>query len=234
MPQPEPIKGGAARPGLPGRVTLRDDPDRVIDALLADLFIHANNCVRTFGDFHCAISATPEAEPALMRLMFDLPYRDFPWKRTRLWMVDEVDVAADHPERRGTRLAETVVALSGLPETQFHPLDPGHADGEYAKLLREHLGWREKGHDRIDYVLLTVGEDGVLGGWSEGGAGRVCMPRQFIESARLIAVLLAGERADAALGEFAVRARAGELGLAPIGGELVWYAAKEPEPLSQE
>ena len=207
---------------------MRDDPDRVIDAMLADMFIHANNCVRAFGDFHCAISATPAAEPALMRLMYDPPYRDFPWKRTRLWMVDELDVPADDPQRRGTRLAETVVALSGIPESQFHPLDPAQAGGDYSGLLREHLGWREKGHDRIDFVLLTVGEDGVLSAVGDSPASpRVTIPHPFINSSRLIAVFIP-RASEAVVSGLVTRATEHRLGLAPVGGELVWYMTKEP------
>ena len=230
MDAPQTTPSPAPGPRLPGRVVRRDDPDRVIDVLLAELFIHANNCVRAFGDFHCAVSATPDAEPVLMRLMYDPPYRDFPWKRTRLWMVDELDVVADDPHRRHTRLSDTVVALSGLPEGQFHPLDPAADPGEYVASLREHLGWREKGHDRIDYVLLTLGEHGQLSAVGEAPIQRrITMPKSFINSARLIAVFAPAASSGVIRG-LERAASAGCLGLAPVGGELVWYLAEEPTP----
>ena len=69
-------------PRLPGRSVRRPSVDSATDALLADLFIHATNCVRAFGDFHLAVSAGEEIEPALMRLMYDPGFREFPWTRT--------------------------------------------------------------------------------------------------------------------------------------------------------
>lgn len=215
-------------PRLPGRMVVRTDPDRAIDALLADLFIHANNCVRAFGDFHLAVSATPASEPALMRLMYDPPYREFPWKRTRLWMVDELDLPAEHPDLRGPRLAETLVALSGLPESQFHPIEYADTVEPYRRLLGEHLGWREKGHDRLDFVFLTVEPDGELSGVGESPVPRVVIPPEFIRSARFVAVFAPGPHVNSAVAGLAARARDGTLGLAPVGGELAWYVAVDP------
>src|SRR6185436_4848889 len=103
-------------PRLPGHVTIRPDTDQLIDALLADLLIHSRNCVRAFGDFHLAISATEEAEPYLRRLMYDLNYRDFPWIRTRVWMVDEAPVGPDDPQSRYARLRDLVLEQSGIPK----------------------------------------------------------------------------------------------------------------------
>jgi len=146
-------------------VVMRDDHDALVDALLADLFIHARNCVRAFGDFHFAVSGTPEAEPFLRRLMYDLNFRDFPWVRTRLWMVDEVALPAHDERGRAAVVRGLVLEHSGIPREQFHAIDAlsPTASEEYQADLRQHLGWREKGHDRLDFVLLSLTEDGVLG-----------------------------------------------------------------------
>ncbi|MBS0196333.1 MAG: 6-phosphogluconolactonase [Planctomycetes bacterium] len=219
------------RPRLPGRVNLRANADGAIDALLADIFIHANNCVRTFGDFHLAVSATPQIEPALMRLMYDLPYRDFPWQRTRVWMVDELDVEESDARRRQTRLSETIVALSGLPESQFHPLAVG-AQAEYQRVLQEHLGWREKGQDRLDCVLLSIDEAGLLSGVGEiepADAARTVVPMGFVNSARLIAIYGGDWVGPEQQSRLAALGRQGRLGVSPVGGDLVWYLAKPRE-----
>lgn len=153
------------KPRLPGVVVVRATPDGVLDAAAADFLVQANNCVRSFGDFHLAISMTG-TEALLRRLMYDPALRDLPWKRTHLWMVDEWDVPADDPRRLFPLLQQLVVDPSDIPPGQVHAI-PVAADaagsggrGEespaaaYEAMLREVLGWREKGHDRLDCVLL--------------------------------------------------------------------------------
>src|ERR1051325_5461724 len=142
VPKPE-----VHKPRLPGAVVVRPDVDQLVDALLADLLIHANNCVRAFGDFHLAISASEEVEPFLRRLMYDLSYRDFPWIRTRVWMVDEGAASAEDPQSRYARLRDLVLEQSGIPKEQLHRIDPASPGAleAYEAELRQHLGWREKG-----------------------------------------------------------------------------------------
>jgi len=196
-PEIIPVGPALAPPRLPGRVVMRDSADVAIDAMLADMYIHATNCVRAFGDFQFAVSATPESEAALMRLMYDPSFREFPWGRTRLWMVDEVDVPPEDPRHRATRLTETIIACSGIPENQCHLLGFSPGLGEYEKLLREHLGWREKGHDRLDFILLTLDEAGRLAVLDEAhhdseALKSLALPLAYFQSARLISIY-AGE-----------------------------------------
>ncbi len=164
-PSPTPPK-----PRLPGSVVVRSLPDDALDAAAADFLIQAQNCVRTFGDFHLAVSMTG-TEALLRRLMFDPALRELPWKRTHLWMVDEWDVPADDSRRLFPLLQELIVEPSDIPLDQVHAI-PVSADGlkavkgkaaknkpeapdvRYEARLREYLGWREKGHDRLDCVLL--------------------------------------------------------------------------------
>src|SRR5690606_10674816 len=84
------------------------------------------------------------------------------WKRTHLWIVDERRVPFDDPRSNFTMIRETIVDHSDIPREQVHPIFPlaDHPDEDYERELREHLGWREKGHDRLDYVLLGMGADG--------------------------------------------------------------------------
>lgn len=247
---PDPRDAGN-RPRLPGGVVVRESSDDVIDAMLAELYLHAGSCVRTFGDFQFAISATPAGEQALRRLMYDLGYRDFPWSRTRLWVVDDLFAPREDERRRSRTILETIVSQSDMPHAQFHPM-PGaeeHASvtdaaNAYAATLREVLGWREKGHDRLDYVFLPMSSGGSIAGWrgtmsdgserlveSHGGEGdepALSLTMPFLNAARFVAVYAVGESAAADLAR--LDRRRGEAPtdmpaahLKPLAGELRWY-----------
>jgi 6-phosphogluconolactonase/glucosamine-6-phosphate isomerase/deaminase len=236
----------ATAPALPGVVVVRSDADAAIDALLADLFIHAGNCVRAFGDFHFAVSATSEVEPVLRRLLFDLAYRDFPWARTRVWMVEELGVEDDDPRQRWPGVRDHILAGAGVPEEQMHRIlarEPGAAE-RYEALLREHLGWREKGHDRLDFVLLPLQEGLHVGGVVGTGAAagtesplvatlpgsptRTAVTTRLVNSARLVAVFAPGRAADVrrAVSRFAAKDRRADepaTMLSARSAELRWY-----------
>lgn len=149
------------KPALPGTVVLRKEIDEVIDAAAADLLIQANNCVRTFGDFHLALSGGSTPVPLYQRLMIDPNFRDFPWNRTHLWIVDERRVPFDDDRSNYKMISEILGDHSGIPTEQVHPMfaTADDADVLYEATLREVLGWREKGHDRLDYMLLGMGSD---------------------------------------------------------------------------
>jgi 6-phosphogluconolactonase len=151
-----------ARPDLPGEVIVRDSVDDLIDSIAADLCVHALNCVRTFGAFHLALSGGSTPVPLYRRLMYDPNYRGLPWARTHLWIVDERRVPFDDERSNFKLINELIGDHSGIPAEQVHPifaLAPD-ADQEYERVLREELGWRERGQDRLDYVLLGMGSDG--------------------------------------------------------------------------
>lgn len=154
--QPRPIA-----PRLPGTVIVRDSSDTVIDAIAADLMVHAGNCVRAFGDFHLALSGGSTPLPLYERLMIDPRYRDFPWPRTHLWIVDERRVAFDDDRSNYKHISEILTDHSGIPAEQVHPMFAlrDDADRAYEATLREVLGWREPGQDRLDFVLLGMGAD---------------------------------------------------------------------------
>lgn len=149
-------------PRLTGTVVVRASVDELVDAIAADFLVHALNCVRTFGDFHVAFSGGSTPVPFYQRLMYDPSYRNLPWQRAHLWIVDERRVSFDDDKSNFRTINDLIGEHSGIPPEQVHPifaLAPD-ADTAYESLLRETLAWREPGHDRLDYVLLGMGGDG--------------------------------------------------------------------------
>lgn len=238
-------------PRLPGVVISRTDADAAIDSALADLFMQANGCIGAFGSFHLAVCASGGAEPVLRRLMFDPALRSFPWRRTRLWLTDELAVPEEDERRRGRTLHDLIVTQSDLPESQFHEIPAWREDATraYEGLIQEHLGWREKGHDRLDAVLLVMEESGAVAGLSRGSAalGRreplvvreerspgpdaVTMGLRLLNASRMISVVAVGPASQPMLRALeATRGEPDELPwshLSPVGGELRWYVDEE-------
>lgn len=148
-------------PRLPGEVVVRSDADALLDAVLAELMVRALSCVRTLGDFHLALSGGSTPMPMYRRLMYDPSYREFPWRKTHLWIVDERLVGFDDDRSNYKHIEELIVRHSDIPAQQVHPMlatEPD-ADTRYERELREALEWRERGQDRLDYVLLGMGGD---------------------------------------------------------------------------
>lgn len=150
-----------AQPALPGVVVVREDVDALVDAAAADLLIQAHNCVRAFGDFHLALSGGSTPQPLYQRLMIDPRYRDLPWSKTHLWIVDERRVPFDDDRSNFKMISEIIVDHSGIPPEQVHPIFAMAADApeRYTQTLRDVLGWRERGHDRLDHIVLGMGAD---------------------------------------------------------------------------
>lgn len=237
------------RPRLPGSVVVRPDVEGVIDTLASDLLFQSKACVRAFGDFHLALSGGSTPEPLYRGLMIDPMFRDLPWKRTHLWIVDERRVPLDDEKSNFRMIKETLVDHADIPRDQVHAIraTDARADEAYEAELREHLGWREKGHDRLDFVVLGMGADGHtaslfprspalaaagrLVAINEGPAvtppDRVTMTFDLLNAARMLAVMVTGEkkrdmlarieRGDAGVGEIPI------LGVKPKAGELRWY-----------
>ncbi len=235
-------------PSLPGTVRVSATADATIDALAADLVAHALACVRQFGDFHLALSGGNTPFPLYERLMYDPMYRDLPWKRTHLWMVDERCVPFDDPMSNFGKISEIIVDHSGIPPEQVHPIEAtaSDADVRYERTLRETLAWREKGHDRLDFVLLGMGDNGhtaslfphtaVLGVKDRLAArctgadvtpDRITMTYPLLNASRVLAPLVVG----AGKAEMVARVATGHdpieeipiKGIRPVGGELRWY-----------
>lgn len=225
------IAGEVEKPRLPGRVVLRPSVDDVLAAAAADLFLHAQACVRAFGAFHLAMGYGPEEHRLILRLMTDPNYRDLPWPETHLWSVCEPRVHVGDESHSHTHLADLVLDAGGMPEEHAHPL-PAHlpdAEDRYDAELTAHLGRREPGHDRLDCVMLPAsatalrGTDDPLGrlvGSSEDGS-RVRLTARAVRGARLVMVVGTGRDAEAVVR--GVESDPGRVGVTPVGGELRWY-----------
>ncbi|MEN0020877.1 MAG: 6-phosphogluconolactonase [Planctomycetota bacterium] len=247
---PIPLEEGPQAPDLPGTVIVGPTADAVIDALAADMLGQAKTCVRQFGDFHLALSGGSTPQPLYRRLMYDPRLRDFPWARTHLWIVDERRVPFDDQRSNFGMIRDLIIEPSGIPASQVHAMPATEADGDelYETELRETLGWREKGHDRLDFALLGMGDDlhtaslfprsvaleapehrlvVINAGDAVTPPERITMTYSLLNASRVLAVLVTGEKKQAAIarlvGQKPSPADAPIAGLKPIGGVLRWY-----------
>lgn len=218
MPDLEELAPRPVAPRLPGTVVVRETVDQVVDAMAADVLIQASACVRAFGDFHLALSGGSTPTPLYLRLMYDPSYRDLPWSRTHLWIVDERRVPFDDEKSNFKAISEIIVAHSGIPEEQVHPIPALEADADrrYERTIQESLGWREKGQDRLDCVVLGMGADGhtaslfprspalhqapgtprlvrINAGPAVTPPDRVTMTLELLNASRFIAVMVTGQ-----------------------------------------
>ena len=246
----EGLEAEIARPALRGRVVARHGAEELYDAVASDLLVHSANCVREFGDFHLALSGGRTPFPLYERLMYDPRFRMLPWRRTHLWMVDERCVPLEDARSNFARLREVIVKHSDIPPEQVHPMlaslpEPGV---RYERELREVLGWRPKGHDRLDFVLLGMGPDGhtasIFPGspalhaperlamdvpaptTAEPAVPRVTLTMRMINAARFVAPLVMGADKAPMLRRVADGAAPDEVpiaGVRPVAGELRWY-----------
>jgi 6-phosphogluconolactonase len=206
-----------APPSLPGTVVVRPTTDELIDAVAADLVMQAHACVRTFGNFQLALSGGSTPVPLYRRLMYDPNYRGLPWGRTHLWVVDERRVPFDDERCNFKTINEIIGEHSDIPREQVHPIFAmlPDADAQYAQTLRDVLGWREKGQDRLDFVLLGMGSDAhtaslfphspalvdrasdslvrVNAGPSVTPPDRVTMTLHLLNASRCLAVMVTGK-----------------------------------------
>jgi 6-phosphogluconolactonase len=249
-PDPYELPPEPPRPALPGEVVVRETPDDLVDAIAADLLFQARACVRAFGDFHLALSGGSTPEPLYRRLMWDPRLRDFPWRRTHLWQVDERCVEAEDDRRNWKMIGGLLLEHSDIPLGQAHPMAVLEADGDarYEGELRAALEWRERGHDRLDYVLLGLGSDlhtaslfpgsvaldapaGRLAVFNDGPGvvppRRMTMTFEMLNASRFVCVMVTGESKREAVARLAGNtldvARAPVLGVRPLGGVLRWY-----------
>lgn len=157
-----PIVEPPRKPDLPGTVVVRPDAEEVIDALAADLMVQAMTCVRKFGSFQLALSGGSTPLPLYKRLMYDPLYRELPWRKTHLWIVDERRVSFSDDRSNYKHIDELIGQHADIPHDQVHPMMAlaENADELYEKAMADVMMWRERGHDRLDFVVLGMGGDG--------------------------------------------------------------------------
>ncbi len=208
-----------------------EDSEVALDMLAADLFVQSSNCVSSFGHFHLALSLGRGPERLIMKLMTDPKYRSIPWDRTHVWSVSEGVVEPGHPEHSMTHWRELIAEPGEVPEGQLHPIVAHRPDGAsmYERELVEHLEWRERGHDRLDYVILGADVE-VLNGVEDPMRGlvgmnddesRVVMTRRLLNASRTIAVVGVGHEGRGLVD--VVREDHGQVGLSPDAGSLKWF-----------
>lgn len=259
-PRPQPRRTGDSRPydlagpslvgpPLPGEVFVAETADQVVDMLAAELVAQALACQREFGDFELALSGGSTPVRLYERLMYDPNCRQLPWPRTHLWLVDERCVPPDDERSNFRLLNETIVEHSGIPREQVHPIDAmaDGADADYETQLREVLQWRQRGQDRLDFVLLGMGADGHTASLFPGNDAlgerrrlvrnvlapdadpprRVTMTLPLINAARMVAILVTGAAKARAIDRVARGEATVEqmpiTGVHPTQGELKWF-----------
>lgn len=241
-------------PNLPGDVVVADSIEELIERMSSDLLGHSLNCWRAFGDFHMALSGGSTPAPFYRHLMTDPICRGIPWKKTHLWCVDERRVSFDDEKSNWRMIEDHFGAHSGIPKVQQHPMDAlsEKVEYEYAKALRSALEWRERGQDRLDYVLLGLGADGhtaslfphspaliedtrlirINSGPTVVPPDRVTMTLPLINSARLVAVMVTGEAKQEIVKRLSANGHASVSdlpirGVRPHGGVLRWYLDRD-------
>lgn len=236
-------------PALPGTVMTADTAERLHERLAADLIAQALNCVHQFGDYHLALSGGGTPMPFYERLMTDPNYRLMPWRRTHLWIVDERRVPFEDEKNNYRHIHEIIVDHSDIPAAQVHPILAMEEDApaRYERALRESLGWRERGQDRLDFVLLGMGDNGHTASlfpqttvldervrWVSTCEGptvtpppRVTMTYPLINAARFVGVLVTGANKAAMIERVATGKDDYHAlpikGIHPAAGELRWY-----------
>jgi len=242
MSEPYALEHDPTGPDLPGEVVVRESPDQVYDALCAEIYLHALECVRRFGDFHLAIGAGPFQERLCQRLMTDPAVRLLPWQRAHVWAT------CDQPGPRGVSSFMEIVDLladhAGIPDSRLH-LPEGWGDeavDEYESRLQHALAWREKGHDRLDLAVLSLSPRGAFSGIAHPlppesqarlvaplpGENTITMTPRLLRGTRFIACGVVGRDFRHAVGAMIGNEAASTI--RPVGGVLRWYLDREACP----
>lgn len=247
----------AAPPRLTGEVHVAATADQLYDDLAMLLLGVASDAVAQRDAFHLALSGGSTPEPFYMRLVIDPRFRGLPWDRTHLWIVDERRVPETDECSNYRMICESLADHVPMRRRQKHPVptaleDPASA---YEQELREVFGFgRPDGQPpRMDFVLLGMGEDGhtaslfphspalaVTDRWVVNNEGervtppaRTTMTYPLINAARVVAVLVVGEKKAATVRRVEEQLQRGPdpaalpiTGIDPEAahdGQLIWY-----------
>ncbi len=240
---------------LPGEVHVAPDADTLYDDLglvFTSLALRADD---ERGAFHIALSGGTTPWPFYQRLLIDTRFREIPWERTHIWIVDERRVPDDDERNNFKSLRGALLEDIPTPASQVHPMmvmkdDPA---AMYEEEMRTAFG-ATQGPPRMDFVLLGMGGDchtaslfpnsdaiHVTDRWIVVNDGpnvtpppRVTMTYPLLNAARSLAVLCIGAKKSEALRRVADQIRTGPdpvnvpiTGIQPTDGELTWYLDAE-------
>lgn len=222
---------------LPGHVHVAPDVHQLFDDLGSALIGAAEKAIEQRGVFHLALSGGGTPEPFYMQLVVDPRYRQFPWEKTHLWIVDERCVPEDDEKSNIKMIRESLVCQVPIPEGFVHPM-PVLADdpaGAYEAALSKAFGDIDLPGvpgarvPRIDFILLGMGGDahtaslfpqspalGITDRWIACNDGervvpppRVTMTYPLINAGREVAVLLVGAGKHATLKQIEAQLESG-------------------------
>lgn len=222
-------------PALPGLVIWRESADELVDAALADLLIHATMAVRSLGDFHIALSGSALLDPVYRRLMYDPPLREFPWKRTHVWLSAESSASPGDPRSCFRALADWIMEHSDMPREQAHPMRPDVESGDaaYEREMAEAMSFREPEERRLDFVLLALDPRGDAPPRSESGrmvqatGAGLSMTSALISRARFVGLFGAGEGSRGIVERVARGDGEQWASVRPSAGQMKWYLDRE-------
>lgn len=214
--EPFSLEPSVAPPRLPGEVIVRETPNDVFDALAADFHMHCLNCAKAFDSFHMALSGGSTPMPFYKQLLFDPQHRALPWDKAHLWIVDERRVPFEDEKSNYGALRDIFVEHSGMPRSHAHPMNPERDDADiaYEAEVVSTLSARGRHRDRLDFVLLGMGDDAHTASlfprtapvlekrrlvrMNEGKGvtppPRITMTLPLINAARFVAVLVIGKK----------------------------------------
>lgn len=146
---------------LPGNKIIHATSDELVDKFAHDLMLAAEIAVDDRDAFHLALSGGSTPQVLYQRLMIDPQYRDFPWSKTHVYLVDDRCVPFDSEKSNWKMLTELLIEPGDLKEDHVHPMQVLDDDGaqQYDTLLRQHLD-NDKQQGRLDFILLGMGPDG--------------------------------------------------------------------------
>ncbi len=240
-------------PSLPGGVIVAADEEDAQERIGRDLMVAAKQAVRERGVFHLALSGGGTPMPFYRRLMIDPLFREMPWSRTHLWIVDERRAPFDSDQNNYKHIHEILVEHSDLPGPNAHPIpvDSPSAAEDYENELREVLAIGGVPDDpdrgRLDFILLGMGSDGHTASlfphtaaldeevrWVVDNDGpsvvpppRITMTYPLINAARVVAFYVLGAGKAEMIRRVASVSEGFETlpckGIRPASGELGWY-----------
>ena len=240
-------------PKLTGFVHVSPTPEDLLDIVAGDILNAALTAVGERGVFHLALSGGSTPEPLYVHLVIDPRYRNLPWAKTHIWIVDERRVPMTDAKSNARMIKETLVDHVPMKAKQFHVVqtEAENAAEIYEKELLAATGTPTGTTPRLDYVLLGMGDDAHTASLFPGSAAlnemeklivandgpavtpppRITMTYRLINAARAVGVLVVGAKKSPTIQRVAAQLATGKpdiqklpiTGIALDDGDLTWY-----------